>query len=44
MKIDRLILPDIRHHLEVRGITIFIGDRQVGKTTILKVLQSDWVS
>jgi len=44
MEINLLILADIRHHLDAREMTILIGARQVGKTTILKALQNELVS
>ncbi|HQU59935.1 MAG: ATP-binding protein [Phaeodactylibacter sp.] len=38
MEIQRDILPELRRHLEQKEISLVIGPRQAGKTTILRTL------
>jgi uncharacterized protein len=38
MKIQRLILKDLRDHLQRKEITLITGPRQAGKTTLMKEL------
>lgn len=38
MEIQRTILPELRRHLEQKEISLVIGPRQAGKTTILRAL------
>ncbi|MCO6487604.1 MAG: ATP-binding protein [Phaeodactylibacter sp.] len=38
MEIQRKLLPELREHLKKKEITLLIGPRQAGKTTLLKAL------
>ncbi len=39
--IKRKILDSLRAHLKAREITVLVGPRQVGKTTLLQILKKD---
>lgn len=41
MKIQRKLFADLRAHLAEPEITLLIGPRQAGKTTLLKALRSE---
>lgn len=38
MEIQRKLLPELRQHLQQKEITLLIGPRQAGKTTLLRAL------
>lgn len=41
MEINRSLYPELRHHLSKKEITLLIGPRQAGKTTLLKALAQE---
>ena len=41
MTIKRTILNDIRQHLDQKEITLIVGPRQAGKTTLMTLLQDE---
>ncbi|MEK7257351.1 MAG: ATP-binding protein [Bacteroidota bacterium] len=41
MEIRRNLLPELRSHLEAKEITLLVGARQVGKTTLLRALRDE---
>jgi ABC-type phosphate/phosphonate transport system ATPase subunit len=43
MEIKRTLLEGVSRHLEAKEITVITGDRQVGKTTIIRELEQTQV-
>ena len=41
MEIERSLWEDLRSHLEAPEISLLIGPRQAGKTTLLKAIQAE---
>ena len=41
MLINRTLLSNLRNHLSAKEITLLVGARQVGKTTLLRQLQKE---
>jgi predicted AAA+ superfamily ATPase len=41
LKIQRKLIENLRQHFKAKEITLLVGARQVGKTTLLRVLQKE---